>query len=245
MHSGIYTAYSGLKAQMEALDVLAGNLANINTTGFKEQKAFFTTLNAAMNSTDAGPLDAAINTHAVLTESALNATDGVAVATHRDLDLALVGKGFLTVETPSGIRYTRNGNLMTDAKSVLCTSEGYPVLGERGRIMLGPGKVDINQDGEILVAGARVERLRIAAFDNPAALRREGSSLLAPAQGGQDPKAATDVSVRQGYQEQSNVNPVLATVRMVAIMRHFEAIQKSVNLMFNDMDAKSIERLGR
>ena len=243
MHSGIYTAYSGLKAQMEALDVLASNLANVNTTGFKEQKAFFSALNLALDAPGATPLDSAINTHAVLTESALNLRDGSLVATHRDLDLALVGNGFLTVETPGGVRYTRNGNLVTDAKSVLCTADGNPVLGERGRIVLGPGKVDINQDGEILVAGTRVDRLKLASFDNPAVLLREGGSLLAP--GSQPPKAAPEVAVRQGYQEQSNVNPVLATVRMLEIMRHFEAIQKSVNLMYNEMDAKSIEKLGR
>ena len=243
MHSGIYTAYSGLKAQMEALDVLASNLANVNTTGFKEQKAFFSALNLALDVPDATPLDSAINTHAVLTGNAMNLKDGPLVETHRDLDLALVGNGFLTVETPGGVRYTRNGNLVTDAKSVLCTADGNPVLGERGRIVLGPGKLDINQDGEILVAGTRVDRLKLASFDNPSALLREGGSLLAP--GGQPPKPAPGVAVRQGYQEQSNVNPVLATVRMLEIMRHFEAIQKSVQLMYNEMDAKSIEKLGR
>jgi flagellar basal-body rod protein FlgF/flagellar basal-body rod protein FlgG len=107
VHSGIYTAYSGLKAQMEALDVLASNLANVNTTGFKEQKAFFSALNLALDAPGATPLDSAINTHAVLTESALNVRDGSLVETHRDLDLALAGNGFLTVETPGGVVHRR------------------------------------------------------------------------------------------------------------------------------------------
>jgi flagellar basal body rod protein FlgG len=230
---------------MDALDMLASNLANVNTTGFKEQKAFFSALNSAMAAPEATPLESAINSHAVLAGGATTFTDGLPVATQRGLDLALSGNGFLTVETPGGLRYTRNGNLTTDARSVLCTSEGFPVLGERGRIVLSPGKVDINQDGEILIDGARTDRLKLAAFDNPGTLLRQGSSLLMPAQNDQAPKPATGLTVRQGYLEQSNVNPVLATVRMVAIMRHFEAIQKSVNLMFNDMDAKSIEKLGR
>lgn len=245
MHSGIYTAYSGLKAQMDALDMLANNLANVNTVGFKEQKAFFIALNLALDGANAPQLDSAINTHAVLAESALNLAGGSLVETHRDLDLALVGNGFLAVETPAGVRYTRNGNLMTDARSVLCTSEGLPVLGEHGRIVLSPGKVDINEDGDILVGGARVDRLQLAAFDDPASLIPEGSSLLAPARSGQAPKAASGVTVRQGLQEQSNVNPILATVRLVEIMRRFEAIQKSVSLMFNDMDSKAIEKLSR
>jgi len=243
VHSGIYTAYSGLKAQMEALDVLANNLANINTAGFKEQKAFFSALNLALDAPGATPLEEAINTHAVLAENALNASNGPLVETQRDLDLALVGNGFLTIETPGGVRHSRNGNLVTDARSVLCTADGHPVLGEGGRIVLGPGRVEISQDGEILVAGTRVDRLKLASFDNPSALLREGNSLLSP--NGQLPKPASGTVVRQGYQEQSNVNPVLATVRMLEIMRHFEAIQKSVHLMYNEMDAKSIEKLGR
>ena len=157
MHSGIYIAYSGLKAQMDTLDTLANNLANVNTTGFKEQKSFSTALNLALGSPDAPALDAAIN-NAVLTESATNFSSGNLVKTDRDLDLALTGNGFLTVETPGGLRYTRNGNLTTDARSVLCTSEGFPVLGERGRIVLSPGKVNINEDGEILVDGTRTDR---------------------------------------------------------------------------------------
>ncbi len=245
MHSGIYAAYSGLKAQMEALDMLANNLANVNTTGFKEQKAFFSALNLALPSSEAPQLDAAINQHAVLAQGALDLSNGVLVATHRDLDVALVGKGFLSVETPSGIRYTRDGNLVTDSKSVLCTPDGFPVLSERGRIVLGPGKVDITQDGEVIVAGVPVDRLKLAAFGEPAPLLREGKSLLAPARNDLVPSPATGVTVRQGFQEKSNVNPVLATVRMVEIMRHFEAIQKSISLMFNEMDAKSIEKLGR
>lgn len=245
MHSGIYTAYSGLKAQMDALDTLANNLANVSTVGFKEQKAFFTALNLALDGANAPELDSAINTHEVLAQNALNLTGGSLVETGRNLDLALVGNGFLTVETPAGVRYTRNGNLMTDAKSVLCTSEGYPVLGTRGRIVLSPGKVDINEDGEILVDGARVDRLQLSAFDDPASLIPEGSSLLAPARSDQTPKAASGVTVKQGFQEQSNVNPVLATVRLVEIMRRFEAIQKGISLMSNDMDTKAIETLPR
>jgi len=243
VHSGIYTAYSGLKAQMDALDMLANNLANVSTSGFKEQKAFFTALNLALGGANAPQLDSAINTHEVLAESALNLTSGSLVETRRNLDLALVGNGFLTVETPAGVRYTRNGSLMTDARSVLCTSEGLPVLGTRGRIVLGPGKVDINEDGEILVDGARVDRLQLAAFDDPASLIPEGSSLLTPARSGQASKPASGVTVKQGFLEQSNVNPVLATVRMVEIMRRFEAIQKSISLMFNDMDSKALEKL--
>jgi flagellar basal-body rod protein FlgF len=244
MQSSIQVAYSGLKAQMDALDALANNLANVNAAGFKEQKSFFTTFNRMMSSPEVTQLEAAINNE-VSAGSALNLSAGSLIETHRDLDLALSGNGFLTVDTPGGVRYTRNGNLTTNAKSVLCTSGGHPVLGQRGQIVLGPGKVTINQDGDVLVDGVQVDRLKLAAFDDPSSLRIEGQSLFAQAQAGQPPKSATGVAVRQGFQEQSNVDPVMATVRMVEILRHFESIQKSISLMFNDVDAKAIERLGR
>jgi len=244
VHSSIQTAFTGLKAQMDALDMVANNLANVNAAGFKEQKAFFTTLNRALTASGATDLEAAINNE-VSTGSALNLTDGALVETRRDLDLAISGNGFLTVETPGGVRYTRNGSLTRDAKSVLCTADGFPVLGEGGKIVLNPGKVNINEDGEVLVDGVRVDRLKLTSFDSPGALICEGSSLFAPAQSGQAAKPASGVTVRQGFQEQSNVNPVLSTVRMVEILRHFESIQKSISLIFNDLDAKVIERLGR
>ncbi len=244
MHSSIQVAYTGLKAQTEALDTLANNLANANAAGFKEQKSFFTTLNRMMESPAVTELEAAINNE-VSAGSMLNLTDGSLLATRRDLDVALSGNGFLTVETPAGVRYTRNGSLATNAKSVLCTADGFPVLGERGQIVLPQGKVTINQDGEVLVDDVRIDRFKLAAFDDAASLLSEGGLLLAPAPGAQAARPAAGVIVRQGYQEQSNVNPMVATVRMVEILRHFEAIQKSISLMFNDIDAKAIERLGR
>jgi flagellar basal-body rod protein FlgF len=244
VHNGIHTAYSGLKAQMDALDTLANNLANVNTAGFKEQKTFLTALNQATGDSQASAFEKAVNS-AVMTAGALNLTAGSVTETGKDLDVALVGNGFLTVETPAGERFTRNGNLITNSKSELCTAEGFPVLGEKGRIVLTSGKVAINQDGEVLVNGSRIDRLRIASFDNPGALTSEGSSLMAPADKGQAANVATGVSVRQGYLEQSNVNPVLSTVRMVEIMRNFETIQKSVHLIFNEIDAKAIEKLPR
>jgi flagellar basal-body rod protein FlgF len=244
VHSGIVTAYSGLKAQMEALDVLANNLANVNTAGFKEQRSFFNTFNVALEASSSTPLESAVNSM-VTTGATLNLSPGPQTQTHRDLDVALEGNGFLTVETPAGLRYTRSGNLTTNAKSVLCTEDGFPVQGETGPITLPQGKVIINEDGQISVDGTAVGKLKLAAFDGPNSLRSEGKSLFIPVKSGDAPKAATGVTVRQGYQEQSNVNPMLATVQMMEILRHFEAIQKGVGLMFNEMDAKAIEKLGR
>jgi flagellar basal-body rod protein FlgF len=245
MNSGIYTAVSGMKAQMDALDILSNNLANLNTAGFKEEKAFFTLLQEEMNPADSGEVNSALSGQKVIAQSALNSSNGSLVLTHRDLDIALTGDGFLTVETPQGVRYTRNGSLLLDSKSVLTTAEGFPLLGEGGRsISLGPGKININDDGEVFLNDARVDRLKIVSFQNSSPLVQEGSSLLS-SQGGKTSEKPSEAKVCQGYLEQSNVNPVSAVVSMVGILRQFESLQKSVNLVMNDLNSKSIDRLGR
>jgi len=249
--NGIYTAFSGLRAQMEALDVLAHNLANVNTTGFKEQKTFYTMMNQAMDPGDQVTPPGA--PQLVLTGSALNLTGGSLLETRRDLDIAMTGNAFLAIQTDSGVRYTRNGNLMTDGQLGLTTAEGHPVLGERGPIRLGPGKVEISREGEIWILRegefpvnkVRADKLRLVSIEDPGALQKIGNSLFAFSEGSPAPAPAPAPEIKQGFLEQSNVNPMLATVRMVEIMRHFESIMRGLNLIANEMNSKSIKTLGR
>jgi flagellar basal-body rod protein FlgF len=229
---------------MDALDILSNNLANLNTAGYKEEKAFFTALRQELGGADSDELTAVIDRQKVLAESVTNPANGSLTPTHRELDIALTGDGFIVVETPQGIRYTRNGNLTLSAKSVLSTASGFPVLGATGRpISLGPGQIGINDDGEVYLNGTRVDRLKIVSFENPSKLLREGGTLLG--RKGDQAEKPSGAQVKQGYLEESNVNAISAVVGMVGIMRQFEALQKSVNLIMNDLNSKSIERLGR
>ena len=150
MNSGIYTAYSGLKAQSDALEILSNNLANLNTTAFKEETAFYTYLDpSAGASQQTADLNSTIN-QSIRVGSVVNSAEGSMSATDRDLDIAIEGNGFLVVNTPRGIRYTRNGNLNLNAQSVLVASDGSPVIGESGKpITLGPGKIAIEREREV------------------------------------------------------------------------------------------------
>ncbi len=244
MNSGLYTAFSGLRAEMTALDMASHNLANVNTVGFKEGRAFFTLLNETLNDPASSQVGAVINNQVVLAEGALNESDGSLVATSRDLDIALSGNGYLTVQTPHGTRYTRDGGLTMGKRDLLSTRDGYAVLGEDGPIQLGQGKVRIDEQGGVYLDGNLVDRLKLVTFNDPRALQREGASLMAPVSD-KIKGAPAQLQVRQGYLEQSNVNAVASVVGMVGILRHFEAIQKSVNLLMNDVNAKAIDRLGR
>ncbi len=244
MSGGTIAAASGMKAQMEALDMLANNLANMNTAGFKEQKSFFTILSDSINSPSSIDVHPLFPERAIQTNAALNLGDGILQTTQRDLDIALMGNGFLEVSTPRGIRYTRNGSLSVDAKSQLATVDGLPLRGEDGPIIIGPGKLNITEQGEVFVNNVRAGRLRIVSPDNPALLLKEGNSLLIPSDPNAKAKPGSAV-VKQGFLEQSNVSAVASVIEMVGIMRRFEAIQKTVNLLLNDVDAKSIDKLGR
>jgi len=244
VNSGVYTAYSGLRAQMTALDQLSNNLANVNTVGFKEGRTFLTLLNRAMGSPDSTDLTSVINSQVTVAPGPFNESDGSLVTTGRELDLALSGNGYLAVSTPRGVRYTRNGSLVLGKQGVLSTTDGHAVLGEKGPIQLGPGKVQINELGDVQLDEVAVDRLKLVSFAEPHLLQREGNSLLAPVQEGIRAVPA-NVRVRQGYLEQSNVNAVASVVQLVEILRHFEAAQKSVHLLMNDVNAKAIERLGR
>ena len=244
MNSGLYTAFSGLRAEMTALDMASHNLANVNTVGFKEGRAFLTLLNQTLNDQDSSQVGAAVNNQVVLAEGALNESDGSLLATGRDLDIALSGSGYLTVQTPRGLRYTRDGGLAIGRQDFLTTRDGYVLLGENGPIQLGQGKVRIDEQGSVYLDGNLMDRLKLVTFNDPRALQREGAALMVPVSDKMKAVPA-QLQVRQGYLEQSNVNAIAGVVGMVGILRHFEAIQKSVNLLMNEVNAKAIDRLGR
>ncbi len=243
MNSGIQVAASGMRAHVEALDTLANNLANLNTVGFKEQKAFFTYLKESTSA--AQPDDDLSDARPITAQGALNLTDGSLQPTGRDFDVALMGQGYMVVQTPQGVRYTRNGSLRLNEKTELMVSGGYPLLDENGRrITIGPGRLNITGSGLVFSDNRQVGKLKLVTFDEPARVVREGNSLVAPPESKPTPKPAA-VEIKQGFLEQSNVNAVGSVVEMVGIMRRFEALSKTVNLVINDLDAKSIEKLGR
>jgi flagellar basal-body rod protein FlgF len=245
MNSGVYTAFSGMQARLNALEVLANNLANLNTTGFKEEKAFFTFFNQSLEgSQGSDSLSETVN-RTVQTHTALNLETGSLTATGQDMDIAIEGNGFFVVDTPHGIRYTRNGGLHRNAQSVLSTAEGFPLKGTDDRpISIGPGKIRISTNGTVSEDGTQVGRLKMIAFKDVSALQMEGHSLFV-SHANPDAEHPSDATVRSGYLEQSNVNAVSSIAQMVEILRHFESLQKSVDLIMNDINTKAIERLGR
>lgn len=244
MNSGLYSAYSGLRANADMLEVLANNLANLNTTGFKGDDTFFRLYNRAVSESGSPALDQAINDSTVVQGTVINFQAGPMTATGRDLDAALEGAGFFVVETPAGARYTRNGHFQVNSQGRLVTSEGFGIMGKRGAITLPPGKVSIAQNGAIEVNGAAVDTLKIVDIADKTQLQKTGSSMF-QAKTGAVEQEARETQVRQGSLEQSNINPVQQMMLMINMMRQFEGLQKAINMVMNTLNEKSVNQVGK
>ena len=245
MDSGLYTAYSGLRANADTLDVLSNNLANVNSTGFKSDEAFFGLFNHAISESTLVPLDQAINDSTVVQGTTTNFLAGPLVTTGNELDVALEGRGFFVVEGPEGTYYTRNGNFHVNREGQLVNSDGFLVLGKGGRIRLAPGKVHISQTGDIQVNDTRVDTLKLVDFSETCQLEKQGNSLFAFTGSAEEEHEATDVVIRQGSLEQSNVNPIKQMLLMINMNRQFEGLQKAIQMMMNTVNDRSINQVGR
>ena len=189
----------------------AHNLANVSTPGFKGERVFARAL-----------ADANIEI-----ASAGDFSDGDVTPTARPLDVAVVGDGFLVVETPAGERWTRGGSLAISPEGLLVDMAGRPVKGASGPIVLPPGPIEISRQGEITVNGSAVDQLRIERAVDQSPFQREGASLWVPPI---NSEAVPDmeIQVRQGHLEGSNVDPVSALVEMIEIQRAYSSVQRSM-----------------
>jgi flagellar basal body rod protein FlgG len=238
MAGGIYVALSGMRTRSEQLDRLAADIANAATAGYKAERSGA----AAVNRPFAAILDSAVDTAPL--PGRIDFRPGVIAGTGRDLDVALDGRGFFAVETPAGPRYTRNGHFEKKADGTLVTGDGMTVLGEKGPIKLGGGPVAVLSDGTVTAGGVAAGKLQVVDFDDYQGLgREEGGRFRASA--GMTPKAVVQGLVRGGALEQANVSVVERMASLSEVSRGFEALQRGVTLMANDIDARAISELGR
>src|SRR5579871_1322145 len=177
MDSGYYAACAGFAAQTQALELVANNLANLGTTGYRGQQATFRSLLTGGSAVAWNPLNAAVNEFGVLGGSRVDLASGSLTATGNPLDLAIAGKGFFVVKSPAGLLYTRDGGFHRTADGHLVTAEGDAVLGDQGPIALPNGAAIVSADGTVSVDGAVVDKLRIAEFSPNTSLTPVGNAL--------------------------------------------------------------------
>ncbi len=276
----IWVPLSGQVAQQRKVETIANNVANANTVGFKKDQLVFkehlTALTKGVEDIDIprkefSPADFY---HTQGAENAMVAVDGsftifeqgTLIPTQNPLDVALKGEGFLEVLTPTGVRFTRKGNLSLSREGELVTDQGFKVLSALNaseeslrdpasinsfpkpeeRILRVPTnmKLTISNEGEVLTRNGVVGKLSVIEFKDNHALRKEGNSLyLTP---DENNVVRTDIKtvVHQGFLEGSNVNAIEEMSELIKAHRHFESIQKAINA-YDSISGKAANDIGK
>jgi len=211
--SGIYKLIDGSLVQKLRFDTISNNLANINTNAFKKDIISFDQIFSMKNS------------------SIVDLTPGPIRFTGNKFDVALETPGFFEVQTSRGTRYTRDGSFTLNLDRLLVTRNGDTVLGQNGPIKIDGSNVSIDVDGQVVVENDPVGKIVVVDFEQPALLRKEGSSYYLYQGEETDIFTSEDVNVRQGYIEMSNTNPVEEMIKMVEALRIFESAQKAIQSM--------------
>ncbi len=229
MIQGLYAAASGMMAVEERQSVIANNIANVSTPGFKRQLAvdqgFYSAFSRALM-TSPSAVSAGPGGGTRLVETFTDAAAGAIQNTGNPLDVALIGPGYFAIQTPDGEQFSRNGRFSLDKDGYLCTLEGQPVLDASGdRINCGDGgNIQIDGDGSVKVDGGVVGALRLVEFDDPHALTRRGHHLYSADEATVRRPAASTQVVGEAL-EGSNVQLPTEIIRMMAAVRAYAANQ--------------------
>ncbi|MGA7240444.1 MAG: flagellar basal-body rod protein FlgF [Bryobacteraceae bacterium] len=228
-------AASGMRSRMESLDLLANNIANASTGGYKADREFY-----SLYAEEENPA-----TMPVIQKPYTDLSQGVLQTTGNQLDLAISGQGFFTVQGPGGSLYTRNGSFRLDSGGKLVSAEGYAVQGTSGALTI-PGKlpIEISSDGTVMQDGKVIGQLQIADFTSGMGLVKQGNNYFRATDPGVTVKPPAGSTVEQGKLEASNSGTAESAVRLVSIMRQFEMLQKAAS-MGADMDKQAIEQVAK
>ena len=242
MDSGYYAAMTGLVARTQALDTAAANLANAATPGFRAEREFFRSVLLGPDAFDS-QLGRTVNNYGLLGGDRLSMAQGAIEQTGNPLDLAIEGQGFFMVQTPNGLRYTRDGGFHRAPGGQLVTREGEPVLTPAGQpILLPPGEVTVGADGVVSVAGGTVATVGIYSFPAGTELAPEGANrYIAPAE--VTPAPAKDATVRQGAIEGANQDAVQGSLDLVMMQRQAEMMQRALTVFHTEFNKFATEDL--
>ncbi|WP_339113593.1 flagellar hook-basal body complex protein [Thioclava sp. GXIMD2076] len=219
MDNAIYAALTRQSGLMNEMNVVANNIANVSTTGFRKEGVIFAEYVADLDGAEPSLSMAYGNGREIST------LQGGVTATGNNFDFAIQGDGYFMVETPQGNALTRAGNFVPSAEGILQNQDGYPVLDSGGGPIFVPseGELSMAQDGTMSVNGEPIAQLGIYDPADPAAMTHSGGTLFYPEGGAQ---AQEFPQVLQGFVEESNVDPITEVARMVEVQRAYEMGQK-------------------
>jgi flagellar basal body rod protein FlgG len=214
MPDGIAAAASALRYYERRQEIVANNLANANTDGFKAERVFARLIDEAHPAPD----------------TATDFRRGTFKETGSPLDIASDSDGYFVVSTPQGERLSRGGTMQLAPDGTLTDLSGHPLLGEKGPITLGPGTVTIDRDGVVAVDGQAIDRLRMETVPAGTELQHDAGTLFVPG-GARQAVAIGDRAVKQGFLEESNVNTISTMVDMISVQRAYANAAKALTTL--------------
>ena len=272
MSKPLWPAVSGAVARDHQVEVIANNLANVNTNGFKRDDTTFKeylvknekddiTLNmprSPIKDKDLYPLEGKDQAFVVVSGTHTQFNTGGLKVTDNPFDLALEGPGFFEVATPAGIRYTKAGSFKLSQDGKMVTSEGYPVLSSQGEgqtnadpatreiNLLGhEGLLHVNDHGEVYMGEDKITDLSMVEFADLKTIRKVGSLNFENKDAKKNPPlTATKTQVKQGVVETSNVNPVAEISNLIRANRMFEQDLKAMKTV-SEMMQKEVNEVGK
>jgi flagellar basal-body rod protein FlgF len=249
MDSGYYAAFAGLVARTQALDTAASNLANATTAGYRAEREYFRSVLLDPLGSDiasgASQLGSTVNNFGVLGGDHLDLGQGVLTATGNPLDLAIEGQGFFAVQTPNGVRYTRDGSFHRTGDGRLVTAAGELVLSTQNQpIPLPPGEISVGADGAVSVNGGTVASVGVFTVPNGTQLTPEGKNrYLPPAKVQAIP--ATGANIHQGALEAANQDVIQGSLDLIMMQRQAETMQRALTIFHTEFNKTAAEDIPR
>jgi flagellar basal-body rod protein FlgG len=242
MDQGIYTAVSGAVAMEARLDMIANNLANLSTTGYKKDRINYEKFARILDTSFLYPGQfRTIPVDVVTKATTVDLSPGPCKRTGNSLDVAIMGNGFFVVNTPDGLRYTRGGDFHLSPEGLLVNAQGFPVQGEGGDISLDAGHVVIDARGNVSLNDSGIDKLQVVDIP-PESITRQGNSLFG-VKPGFAPEPVESPDIAQGHLESANVEPVKEMVLMIETQRAYDAYQRVIKTQ-NDAYSKSMTNVG-
>jgi len=233
MIKGMYTSASGMIPRVQKQELVANNLANVNTAGFKKDRMFTKELSRAEKRIAPKKADWE---QPMVDQLYVDYQSGVFDKTDNPLDVAIEGDGFFQLQGPDGsIALTRSGTFAVNPEGYIEFPGGFLLRGEGGPIQVGNGKVSIAPGGEIEVDGSQVDRIVPVTISDLSKLQRLGGSLF-KSPDGEELRPAVSAQLRQGYLETANVDVVHEMVDMIVSYRTYEANARALQSQDQSLD---------
>lgn len=246
MINGIYLTTSGMDVHQKRMEVLSGNLANINSVGYKKRNITFIPFrDIEMANLKDNAILGRNAANLVITETTVNLENGSLKYTENPLDLALNSRNFFVVEDHNGNQLlTKNGSFKLDSQNYLVNQDDFKVLAENGYISINDTSIfEVDSEANIIIDGVKTDKIKVASVDSYEDLVITNSPYFLLADGTESADDAR-VNLKQGFLETSNVNGVEEMVNMIAIMRAYEASQKALHMQDETL-SKAVNQVGK